>query len=488
VFGLAGEPLFYNFSTSVSLPVGAYGKFRTYAHRHHHGEWSAAAHSLAQRGYGTMTAKAEPIAAPEPWPTPVPLPLRPQLPGFPLDVLPGWWGEWVSATTEEVQTPLDLPALLSLGVLAGGIARKVRVEPAPGWREPTNLFVVVVALPAERKSAIVTLVLRPVRHYQAECQAQVQPQRAVAEHQARRLDQRSKHLEQQLARQPNPAKQSDLQTLREERQRVVIPVVPVCVTEDETAESLGRLLAEQEGRMLVAGAEGTIFDLMKGRYSDAPNFDLYLKGHAGDDVNVGRISRERIALTDPALSVAVAVQPDVLHGLAQEPSLEGRGLLARFLYALPVSRVGQRSSQPTPKPAAVETAFHTQMLRLWRLDYAARPATGPQPHDLRLQPAARQALNAFRDWLEPQLAPEGALGAVSAWAGKLPGACVRIAAVLHCAESDTPGGRLPPTIAAATLNRSRSDHRRAQPIGLRGSMSQALLQRVADKAVYRKFC
>jgi hypothetical protein len=56
--------------------------------------------------------------------------------------------------------------------------------------------------------------------------------------------------------------------------------------DDETPESLSRLIAQQRGRMLQASAEGTCFEIVKGRYSEAANFDVYLKGHAGDPLRV----------------------------------------------------------------------------------------------------------------------------------------------------------------------------------------------------------
>ena len=70
--------------------------------------------------------------------------------------------------------------------------------------------------------------------------------------------------------------------------------------------------------MLLASAEGTAFEIAKGRYSETANFDVFLKGHAGDPLRVGRISRDSEAVNSPALSCALAVQPDVISGLAEQ--------------------------------------------------------------------------------------------------------------------------------------------------------------------------
>src|SRR5262245_8240777 len=119
-----------------------------------------------------------------------------------------------------------------------------------------------------------------------------------------------------------------------------VPEPPQFFCDDITPEELGRLLARQGGRVLQAGPEGTAFEIAKGRYSEAPNFDVYLKGHAGDPLRVNRVGRGYDVVDRPALSLALAVQPDVIAGLASEATLRQRGFLARFLYSAPASLVG----------------------------------------------------------------------------------------------------------------------------------------------------
>ena len=97
--------------------------------------------------------------------------------------------------------------------------------------------------------------------------------------------------------------------------------------DDETPERLSKLVAEQNGRMLQASAEGTLFEIVLGRYADRSNFDVYLKAHSGEYLSVGRITREADRIEKPALSIAVAVQPGVIQGLAENASLGTRGFL-----------------------------------------------------------------------------------------------------------------------------------------------------------------
>ena len=77
------------------------------------------------------------------WEPPIPLGVAGEVPAFPVEVLPGWLGEYVAAVATATQTPPDLAGMLALAVLATVAAGAVEVEPRPGWREPLCLFVAV---------------------------------------------------------------------------------------------------------------------------------------------------------------------------------------------------------------------------------------------------------------------------------------------------------------------------------------------------------
>ena len=59
----------------------------------------------------------------------------------------------------------------------------------------------------------------------------------------------------------------------------------------------------------------------------------------------------------PCLTIGLAVQPEVLQGLAGRPGFRGRGLLARFLYSLPESLVGRRQAGAPAVPPAVADRY-----------------------------------------------------------------------------------------------------------------------------------
>ena len=82
-------------------------------------------------------------------------------PAFPVEVLPGWLGEYVAAVATATQTPPDLAGMLALAVLATVAAGAVEVQPRPGWREPLCLFVAVGMDAGTRKSSVFTALTRP---------------------------------------------------------------------------------------------------------------------------------------------------------------------------------------------------------------------------------------------------------------------------------------------------------------------------------------
>jgi hypothetical protein len=215
-----------------------------------------------------------------------------------------------------------------------------------------------------------------------------------------------------------------------------VPAYPRLIADDCSPERLGTLLRDQGGRMAVLSPEGDVFDLMAGRYSsnNSPNFGVYLKGHAGDDLRVDRVGRPSEFVKKPALTIGLAVQPDVLRGLIDKPGFRGRGLLGRFFYSLPVSLLGRRNTKAKPVPETVRSKYDDKVKKLASLPDERDDHGNLQPQSLELSSAGDLRMQTFEAWIEPQLAEFGELGSITDWAGKLAGAVARIAGILHMAE------------------------------------------------------
>jgi hypothetical protein len=366
-----------------------------------------------------------------------------ELPTFPADVLPPALRDWVAAESLATQTPPDLPALLALAVCGACIARRVYVEPRPGWREPVNLYVAVLLDPGNRKSAVFTDATAPLREIEAELIARERGPVAIAQSERRQKEARLRKLERLAGEKGDIHAQEEAARLAESLAIENEGFLPRLIVDDATAEKLGAMLAEQGGRIASLSPEGGVFDLMAGLYSKngIPQFDVYLKGHSGDDLITDRISRKSVRVTRPALTCAYAMQPQVIRGLADKPAFRGRGLLARFFYAAPKSWIGHRHVAPPPVPDGIREAYRHVIREL-----ACIP-DGEQA--LRLSAAAEARLREWEAEIERMLADGGELEGLRDWGGKLAGLTVRLAGIQHCVECGLAGEIQPETVEAA---------------------------------------
>jgi len=375
---------------------------------------------------------AEP--APAGWDAdPTPLAPRRLLPPFPVDAFPPWVADQVIAVAEFTQTPLDLPGCIALAALSTAAGGRAVLEVRPGWREPLNLFTVVAMPPGSRKSAVFAAMTGPLLDAERALIEQARPAIIQAEL-ARKVHQRDAERHTTAAGDASTPQVRD-QALADaadaalDAQDTRVPVLPRLVADDVTPEAAASLLAGQGGRLAVLSAEGGVFATMAGRYSGGvPSLEVFLKGHAGDLLRVDRKARPAEHVTAPALTLGLALQPDVLRDIARLPGFRGRGLLARILYSLPENTVGRRRVGAAAVPASVSHAYHHQ-LRAAVLTLAG----DTDPITLRLSTEANERVLDLERRIEPRLAPDADLGHITDWASKLVGATTRMTGLLHLA-------------------------------------------------------
>lgn len=384
---------------------------------------------------------------------PIPLRRRNTNCSFPVDALPTTYAEMINAVAEATQTDPAMPGVTVLAVLAAAAGGCVEVEVRPGWREPTNMFYVTIALPGERKSAVQSILTAPIVEAEEELAEATKGQRREAEVLRQIAQAKAKTMRERAAR---PKKNEDETALTAEASslaayadEVEVPPVTRLIADDATPEAAATLLAEQK-RLAIISAEGGVFDILAGRYSNnIPNLDLWLKGHAGDTIRIDRKGRDPEYVKRPALTVGLMVQPAVLDSIGRVGQFRGRGLLDRFMFAQPTSHVGYRKSNAEPVPEEVADAYTTALHRL--VTQLHGWVGGPVA--LTLTPEAHAAVVELLDATEIELRPNGNLGgAVRGWGSKYVGAVIRIAGLLHLAEHGETGVRSPveaDTITAA---------------------------------------
>jgi hypothetical protein len=419
-------------SNAVGVPTfRPFDAWGLYTFLNHAGDFAAASKAVRDQLGAEWQAKAE-GSTPDEWEDPLPLIPQASLPTFPTEALPSWVGAYVRALAESLQVPLDLPASLALSAMAAATGGRAQVEVTADWIEPTNLFTVTVLPSGERKSATVRAVSKPLRDFE-QSSAKVVEQQIFEAESFRKAAKRARDLaEAEWAKADEAGRQAATEALKAAAvmaESVTVPVAPRLLADDATPEALALLMAQHGGRMALLSPEGGIFDIIAGRYGGDVNLDIYLKGHAGDAHRVDRIGRASEYIDTPALTLGLAVQPDVARSIATRPGFRGRGLLARNLYTLPMPMVGRRRSDPQ----LVESVLRTQYEETLR-ELVTVMAEWVEPMRLTLTACARDAVMAYLDRNERRLGLHGDLSSITDWGSKLPGAMVRIAGGLHLAE------------------------------------------------------
>ena len=144
----------------------------------------------------------------------------------------------------------------------------------------------------------------------------------------------------------------------------------------------------------------------------------------------------------PALSAILSIQPSVLDEIMSNTTMMGRGLIARFLYASPPSRIGRRVFRTPSIPAEVSAAYRDLIFRLMAL---------PVSENTRTVHLSENGFDLLADYFqehEKYLAGEGQ--AISDWASKYIGTVLRIAGLLHCADMENVNEE----VTAATMGRA----------------------------------
>lgn len=368
--------------------------------------------------------------------TPIPL-SQPTPPSLPPDILGSWLDEYIEAISLATETPRELSSMILLSVLGTCCQNRFVVEPELGYNEPVNIWTIVALEPGNRKSAVLKQLTDPLLEWE-KIQADTLKSEIIRIESMRESQLvRIKSLRTEASKLQNELDFEDLtrHIASLEESLAQPPKLPRLWAQDITPEQTGVLMEENNERLAILSAEGGLFENLSGRYSGGiPNLDLFLQSHSGDPVRVDRGSRPSIYLQNPTLSIGLSPQPDVLKGLANQRGFRGRGLLARFLYAIPKSPLGYRKLNSSPVSSYLLATYRDNIHSLLNIDLLIDKHGQPQPYTLKLTPDAHATWKEFSRNVEVDLRDGRRFEYIKDWAGKLPGASARIAGVLHCAK------------------------------------------------------
>lgn len=377
---------------------------------------------------------AAPAVEHEAWPDPI-LPGVLQTPDVPASILPGVWGQMAQAVSESTQTPAVMSVLCALGVLSTLLQKRYEVD-AGSHSEVLAFWAVSVSPSGTRKTAVMNAFQAPLLQWEKLMRDRMR--RDIARTEAIRAT-TLKRIE-ALKQQAGKADPDELSRLRDEIEREELEMpeelrAPLLFTEDVTPETLQRLLAENHGRMAVMSDEPGIFRILGGLYSGgSASLEVLLKGHTGSALKVARAAR-MVFVDKPCVSMNLMIQPDLVAELAGSSQFRSSGLLARFFYGVPVSNVGRRDVRQRRRvPAELHQAYSAAVMALME----GYPPSGEEDHKpctIELDELAEDAWLDFSQEVEDQMQEGGPFDGIRDWTSKLPGAVVRVAALLEVASS-----------------------------------------------------
>lgn len=376
------------------------------------------------------------------------------LPVFPVHCLPRWLDDQVTGVSASLSTPPALAALFGLSVLSTAAAMRVAVAVSDTWIEPIQLYTCTILPPGEGKSPVFTQMIVPVERMEIEMEDGTAAQRIADAEDRKFIEQlltvkrtaavRLSGIEQDQAR-------DDIRRLAMKLAELPPPEPPKLRLDDFTPEVVAMAMAANGGRIAVLSDEGGAFSTMAGRYgAGAQNLDIWLKPATGSMIRVDRVGRPSLLIRRTAVTVGIAVQPDVFsRTIEKSAALVGSGLLERFMWAVPITRVGYRDHRNAPAPSPLVQRTYTDRVRALFGIPIREDDDDPRWH-LALLSDARELLLQFREWIEPQLRAGGDLDDLVSYANKLAGRAARIAGLLHLAtHADARPWKMP--IEAATM-------------------------------------
>lgn len=259
------------------------------------------------------------------------------------------------------------------------------------------------------------MMLKPINEYEFQYNQRNAALVESSKMQKRVLERRQKAMEDHVAKGKADAEEREKIAQEVADFREVLPMQ--LYVDDNTTEKLVSVISANHGRAALISSEGGIFDTLAGIYTKNVNIDVMLKGYSGDPIRVDRIGRESESIMNPALTILLMAQPNVISEVLNNTTF--RGLTARFLYCMPVSFVGSRRFQSKPVPDEVYHRYERRVINLLEDDYPEKPET------ITLSDDAEKLLIAFAEEIEPKLASDYA--ELADWAGKLIGNTLRIA-------------------------------------------------------------
>lgn len=360
---------------------------------------------------GGLAASSAEVHSPSLLPAPIPLSRRESedLP-FPLNAL----GVCLGTAAEAIATSSQCdPAIAGNAVLAAAalVAQGIAHVHVDGRSVPLSLYLLTLAGSGERKSAVNSAALNPIR--------QLEKERLIAYKASMRVHARA------------------MKDLPEGEEPPEEPVNPAMLNEDFTLDALTASLATGFPIQGVCTAEGGTFI---GGYAMAREHLLRTSTtlsalHSGEALLIKRKQAGTLHAEGRYLSMHLMVQPEIARQFVGQKMVQEQGLLPRFLMVEAEPCIGRREYRASNLNEAEGYAAYVQkLMALARTDLHIDGLGGVVTRPLTLAPEAKALwVNAYNR-IELASAVGQELEHYRSYASKLPDQILRIAGVISLSE------------------------------------------------------
>lgn len=370
------------------------------------------------------------------------------LPKFNLEVFPKPLKDFIVSVSNFTQTPTDLAAICLIGMLSISLQNKFKVEPVQGWSESLNTYSTVLLGPSNRKSAVFNLLMEPALKYQQELEMQYNKQMKENELQISILEKQIEKLKTEYVKTKKEEFLNEAKELNNKKIELSSITKKTFILDNVTEEKLISTLFENDEKVGIFSSEGDLFERFKSSVRmDSHKTDVYLKAYSGDALRVDRITRSTEVLYAPALTVCISAQPTVIEEMPKK--IIDRGLIPRFLIAVPNDTLGQRDIFNAPDLDQTLKRKYDEFIRNL-LEFECDETITLKLSEEAFQLLKQQEYEIEQLFLKDQLYHEELRG----WGGKLLGNLLRIAGLIHVAthaQNSTDLNEIPTQIDKATL-------------------------------------
>jgi hypothetical protein len=461
-----GSDLLKVFSSNAPhLEQGAtYNRHAYLAMTRFKGDFGAATQWLAEQGYGTpsveridpatliSTLPIEADTSTTEWPEPQPISRPPNLPSWPVHVLPNWASAHATNTAEQLQVPVDLCAQLALGTIATALMGHANVACGPNWKEPVNLYLATAMHSGAGKSPAEKHIAGPLREWERKRQADEAPRLVQARLEKDLADQRAKKARDEAIK--GTISINEAARIATEAELLPTPHPYRLTADDATPEAIFSLLHQHDERLAILSTEADILDMAAGTYGrdGKVNVSIYLKAWSGDSAQrdrkgSGNQPAETLKLARPLLTCSITIQPALLDDYrTSNPLLRSRGFFARFMWSVPTATIGGRDrTLAFTRSTDTRSAWGEHLVGL-----ADRWSRFLNPAELHCSPEAIEAFSAWITDMEPELADGRRLEPIRDPSSKIQSSVLRTVALLHLAD----GHPQDEPVSAATMLRA----------------------------------